>query len=91
MAFGVGAYFYIENGYGREVSRDEAVAILKSAVDSGLVLQPGNGQKVWNMCMCCGCCRGLLRALKKFEKPAADGGLSCASGAGRGAAKKRGE
>lgn len=71
MAFGVGAYFYIENGYGREVSRDEAVAILKSAVESGLVLQPGNGQKVWNMCMCCGCCCGLLRALKKFEKPAA--------------------
>ncbi|MGD0276682.1 MAG: 4Fe-4S binding protein [Syntrophales bacterium] len=71
MAFGVGAYFYIENGLGREVSQTEAIDILKGAMDSGLVLQPGNGQKAWNMCMCCGCCCNLLKALKKMEKPAA--------------------
>lgn len=71
MAFGAGAYFYIDNGLGREISQAEALTILKEAMDHGLVLQPGNGQKAWNMCMCCGCCCALLRSLKKMEKPAA--------------------
>lgn len=70
MAFGIGASYYIENGLGREVTTEEALQILKSGMDSGLVLQPGNGQKVWNLCMCCGCCCGLLGALKTMEKPA---------------------
>lgn len=70
MAFGTGAYFYIENGLGREVTPEEALKILRNAMDSGLVLQPGNGQKTWNICMCCGCCCGLLKALKKMDKPA---------------------
>jgi len=69
MVFGTGAYFYIENGLGREVSTDEALKILHEAMDAGLVLQPGNGQKVWNICMCCGCCCSLLNALKKMDKP----------------------
>ncbi len=70
MAFGTGAYFYIENGLGREVTTEEALKILKIGMDSGLVLQPGNGQKVWSICMCCGCCCGLLRGLKTMAKPA---------------------
>lgn len=71
MAFGTGAYFYIENGLGREISQEEALGILRGAMDAGLVLQPGNGQKVWNLCMCCGCSCNLLKALKKMDKPAA--------------------
>jgi Na+-translocating ferredoxin:NAD+ oxidoreductase subunit B len=70
MAFGTGAYYYIENGLGREVTTEEALKILKRGMDSGLVLQPGNGQKSWSICMCCGCCCGLLRGLKTMEKPA---------------------
>ncbi len=70
MAFGAGAYFYIENGLGREVSNEEALKILREAMDAGLVLQPGTGQKVWNLCMCCGCCCALLRTLKTMAKPA---------------------
>jgi NAD-dependent dihydropyrimidine dehydrogenase PreA subunit len=70
MAFGAGAYFYIENGLGREVSNEEALKILREAMDAGLVLQPGNGQKAWNLCMCCGCCCALLRTLKTMAKPA---------------------
>ncbi len=70
MAFGTGAYFYIENGLGREVTTVEALKILKNGMDSGLVLQPGNGRKVWSLCLCCGCCCGLLRGLKAMEKPA---------------------
>ncbi len=70
MAFGAGAHFYIENGLGREISNEEALQILRKAMDSGLVLQPGNGQKVWNLCMCCGCCCALLRTLKRMDRPA---------------------
>jgi uncharacterized Fe-S center protein len=39
-------------------------------VDAGLVLQPGNQQKSMNICMCCGCCCGVLKNLKTLEKPA---------------------
>jgi Na+-translocating ferredoxin:NAD+ oxidoreductase subunit B len=70
MAFGAGAFFYIENGLGRGVSNEEALEILRKAMDAGLVLQPGNGQKAWNLCMCCGCCCALLKVLKKMDKPA---------------------
>ncbi len=70
MAFGVGASFYIENGWGREVSQPEALRILKKAMEDGLLLQPANGQKAWNICMCCGCCCSLLKALKRMDKPA---------------------
>jgi len=70
MAFGVAAGFYIENGWGREVSQAEALRILTEAMDSGLLLQPANGQKAWNMCMCCGCCCMILKTLKRMDKPA---------------------
>ncbi|MFH1139147.1 MAG: 4Fe-4S binding protein [Pseudomonadota bacterium] len=70
LAFGTGAHYYIENGLGREITQDEAVAVLHQAMESGLVLQPGNGRKVWGICMCCGCCCGLLKSLKKMDRPA---------------------
>ena len=69
MAFGTGAYYYLDRGLGREIDHEEALEILSRAMDAGLVLQPGNGQKVWSMCMCCGCACELLIALKKLEKP----------------------
>ena len=70
MAFGTGAHYYIENGLGKEITQEKAIEILHQAMESGLVLQPGNGQKVWGICMCCGCCCGLLKSLKKMDKPA---------------------
>ena len=70
LAFGTGAYYYIENGLGREVSQEEALDILRTGMEAGLVLQPGNGQRVWGICMCCTCGCQLLRALKKMPKPA---------------------
>ena len=70
MAFGTGAHFYLENGLGREVTRKEALEILHMAMDAGLVLQPGNGQKVWSMCMCCSCACYLLKSIRKMDAPA---------------------
>jgi Pyruvate/2-oxoacid:ferredoxin oxidoreductase delta subunit len=70
LAFGAGAYYYEQNGLGRSIDKAEALDILRAGVDAGLVLQPGNQQKPMNICMCCGCCCGVLKNLKTLEKPA---------------------
>ena len=70
LIFGAGAYYYEKNGLGREIDKAEALDILKAGVDAGLVLQPGNQQKSMNICMCCGCCCGVLKNLKTLDKPA---------------------
>jgi electron transport complex protein RnfB len=70
LIFGGGAYYYEKNGLGREIDKKEALDILQAGVDAGLVLQPGNQQKSMNICMCCGCCCGILKNLKTLDKPA---------------------
>jgi len=70
LGFGTGAYYFLENGWGREISQEEALAILKVGMEAGLVLQPGNGQKTWSICMCCSCACQLLRSLNRMAKPA---------------------
>ncbi len=70
LAFGAGAYYYEQNGLGRSIDKAEALDILKAGVDAGLVLQPGNQQKPMNICMCCGCCCGILKNMKTLDMPA---------------------
>jgi electron transport complex protein RnfB len=70
LSFGLAADFYIKNGWGRSISQDEALGLLKQAEDVGLVLQPGNARDAAFICMCCGCCCGILRAAKLQPKPA---------------------
>jgi len=70
LVFGGGAHFYEENGIGRSITQDEAVTILKSGMEAGLVLQPGNSKKPLNICMCCGCCCQILKNLRSLDEPA---------------------
>ncbi|MFP5213789.1 MAG: 4Fe-4S dicluster-binding protein [Acidobacteriota bacterium] len=70
LVFGVGADYYLENGLGRMIEKEEALGILDRAEASGLVLQPSNAQKVVNICTCCGCCCQILKNLKKLPAPA---------------------
>ena len=70
LVFGTGAYYYEENGLGRSISGKEALDILKTGIEAGLVLQPGNSKKPQNICMCCGCCCQVLKNLNTMEKPA---------------------
>lgn len=70
LSFGGGAYYYEKNGLGRSIDTAEALEILKTGIDAGLVLQPGNQQRPTNICMCCGCCCGILKNLKRLDKPA---------------------
>ena len=62
--------YYQKNGLGRIIDREEALAILQKADEAGLVLQPSNARKIANICMCCGCCCGVLRTIKKHPRPA---------------------
>jgi ferredoxin len=70
LIFGGGAFYYEENGLGRSISQEEALEILNMGIEEGLVLQPGNAQKPWVLCMCCGCCCMILKNIKKWDKPA---------------------
>ncbi len=70
FSFGNGAYYYEENGLGRGIDQEEALAILKKGQEQGLVLQPGNAQKSSSICMCCGCCCQVLGNAKKIDAPA---------------------
>jgi ferredoxin len=61
---------YLDRGRGRAITKDECLVLLDKAEDKGLVLQPGNSQQAFCICLCCGCCCGVLTSAKKFEKPA---------------------
>jgi ferredoxin len=69
LIFGGGADFYLENGLGREIDREEALQIVERGKEAGLVLQPSNAQKPVAMCMCCGCCCQILRNVKRMDRP----------------------
>ena len=70
LSFGGGAFYYEENGLGRSISQEAALDVLKTGMDAGLVLQPGNAKKPTNICMCCGCCCQVLKNLKTLDQPA---------------------
>jgi len=66
MSFGPAADFYIENGLGREISKEEAKRILAKAEEDGLIHCSTNsaGNKAF-ICNCCGCCcKSLANATK---------------------------
>lgn len=70
LMFGAGAQYFLDRGTARRISVDEALKILDISEEAGLVPQPTNDQNPSAICNCCGCCCGLLRALKKHPHPA---------------------
>jgi ferredoxin len=70
ISFGAAGNFFLQNGLGRQVSREAVLEILTRADRSGLVLQPSNGKQISWICCCCGCCCGVLRSLKRTAAPA---------------------
>ncbi|RJQ78959.1 MAG: 4Fe-4S dicluster domain-containing protein [Desulfobacteraceae bacterium] len=69
LAVGWMAQSALEKGLGREVSKDEALAIIDQNQKEGLVLQPSNTQTAEFICSCCGCCCGMLAMHKVLAKP----------------------
>jgi Pyruvate/2-oxoacid:ferredoxin oxidoreductase delta subunit/DNA-binding Lrp family transcriptional regulator len=76
LTFGVGARWYIDNGLGREISREECLEILDRAEEAAMVLSPSNAQAFVNICTCCSCCCNMLKGLRTFERPADHAGSS---------------
>ena len=72
MTFGPAADFYIENGMGREISKEEAKKILAKAEEDGLIHCSSNhaGNKAF-ICNCCGCCCKALAHVTKYGNPKA--------------------
>jgi len=70
LSFDNGAEQSVRAGRGRMISMDEALTIFKQADQAGLVLQPSNSKDPIFICACCGCCCGVLRGIKQFDKPA---------------------
>ncbi len=69
FGFGDMAAIVRRRGHGREVSRDEAWAILQQNEADGLVLQPANARRPGFVCSCCGCCCGMLSLQKRLPHP----------------------
>lgn len=67
--FGSNGQYYLDRNMARQVSADEALIILDKAQEAGLVTQPATSQNPAGMCMCCGDCCGILRALNKLPRP----------------------
>lgn len=70
FSFGSHADYYVEQGMGRYITQEEALAILDLSEKAGLVNQPANMINPGGMCNCCGDCCGVLRALNGMPKPA---------------------
>jgi len=65
-----GASAYLDRGQARVISKDECLDIMDRSEREGLVLQPGNSLQPFCICLCCGCCCGVLTSAKKYDKPA---------------------
>ena len=70
MMFDMAAEYYIENEFGREISKEEAKQILAKAEEDGLVHHSSNhlGKKIF-ICNCCGCCCKALAHINKHGNP----------------------
>jgi len=66
------ADYYIETGIGREITKEEALAILREGEKDGRIIQATNSQEGENFCSCCACGCGMLWLKKQFPGPAAE-------------------
>jgi ferredoxin len=69
LGFGDMAAMVLRRGHGREVTREEVLAILDANQEDGLVLQPANARKPEFICSCCGCCCGMLSIQRRLPHP----------------------
>ncbi|MEI6609124.1 MAG: 4Fe-4S binding protein [Deltaproteobacteria bacterium] len=65
-----GSTGYEARGRARPISKEECLTILDMAHEKGMVLQPGNSRKPSCICICCGCCCGVITTAKKQSRPA---------------------
>jgi Na+-translocating ferredoxin:NAD+ oxidoreductase subunit B len=69
MQFGMGAQFVIDRKLGRQISKEEAFAILKKSEEAGLVHASINRQDIDFLCNCCACHSIILKTALAQPKP----------------------
>ena len=68
LSLNYSADILIRNGIAKAISTEEAMRILEQCKEVGLAQTGDNVQrKVTYICNCCGCCCGMVRALKTFD------------------------
>lgn len=65
------ADFFIETGIGREITKEEALAMLREGEKDGRIVQTTNSQEGENFCSCCGCGCGMMHLKKQYPGPSA--------------------
>lgn len=70
MSFGDLAELYVEEGWGRRITPEEAFELARKSQEEGLVLMPGNAQEPTFMCACCDDCCAMLTTYKYLPRPA---------------------
>ncbi|MGD0354870.1 MAG: 4Fe-4S binding protein [Dehalococcoidia bacterium] len=70
LSFGPAASYYIENGIGRAISKEEAKNILIKSEEEGLIHCSSNtsGGKIF-ICNCCSCCCAVMKHVTKYGNP----------------------
>ncbi len=67
--FGITGQLFLDQGWARQISRDEVLSIMAQAESDGLVFQSGNTVNPEFICCCCGCCCAILTKLQKLPRP----------------------
>ncbi len=63
-----GAEYVLDRGHGREITKAEAMALLKSCEEAGLVHMVENRNKGNVICNCCSCCCEMFRLVTNTKK-----------------------
>ncbi len=64
------ADYLIETGLGREITREEAVAVTRRCAEAGLVHMVDNArERIMHTCNCCGCCCWSVGTIRKRAIP----------------------
>ena len=67
LLLGKVADYIVDRKFGKRISKEEALQILKDTEDAGLVHNTNNFiESTVFVCNCCGCCCGFLRGLKEM-------------------------
>lgn len=70
LQLGPFAEFVKERGFGREITKEEALAVMKKSAEAGLIATSSNTQeRIDFICNCCTCCCGILQGVSFHHAP----------------------
>jgi Na+-translocating ferredoxin:NAD+ oxidoreductase subunit B len=69
LGMGDMAAMLLRRNHGREITAEEAIALVQQNEEDGLVLQPANERNPEFICSCCGCCCSMLQLQKRLPYP----------------------